>query len=421
MPLEKQIGDAATALSQNQYVDALDGTYWIDGWDATLGAGDLEVDIEPGEGAINTGGVETTETQTVDFAADVDEDDPRKAVVSVDDTGTVQKTLGDPMPADPEGEVRERTFDPAPPTNAPGVVVCEVWIDSDTTEFVNDDIRDRRVANVVGELDSPTLRRQQSVTDLDDENEDVSVDLTTGIISSNGNIQTENVTDSFSPDDNDNFEDRGGDWVGRRWDVKESGFYQFNYIPSVTSSFDGFEEFRVIRNSDDEEIFRDTEYESGSGFDAEDYTSPFLELDSSETYTAESKAVGSIQPYDDGFSGTGDFTDLIEPTINNSASSRVWGYSETNVTHEVNSGEATIEIEDHPVDVFEWDRFTYQKGGGVEVYIESDDGSGWEESAGPIERGSLLSFIDPDSDTRFRVEFTDAEGELRSVYRSWRV
>ena len=147
MPLEKQIGDAATALSQNQYVDALDGTYWVSGWEATLGDGDLEVDIAPGEGAINTGGVETTETQTVDFAGDPDADNPRKAVISVDDTETVQKTLGDPMPADPEGEVRERTIDPSPPTNAPGVVVAEVWIGAGVTALVGDDVRDRRVAN----------------------------------------------------------------------------------------------------------------------------------------------------------------------------------------------------------------------------------------------------------------------------------
>ena len=147
MPLEKQIGDAATALSQNQYIDALDGTYWIDGWDATLGAGDLEVDIEPGEGVINTESVETTEAQVVDFADDVDATNPRKAVISVDDTGTVQKTLGDAMPADPEGEVRERTFDPAPPTNAPGVVVAEVWLDAGASSLVSGDIRDRRVGN----------------------------------------------------------------------------------------------------------------------------------------------------------------------------------------------------------------------------------------------------------------------------------
>ena len=183
MPLEKEIGDAATALSQNQYIDALDGTYWIDGWDATLGTGDLEVDIAPGEGAINTGDVETTATQTVDFTGDLDATNPRKGVISVDDTGTVQKTLGDAMPADPEGEVRERTFDPAPPTNAPGVVVAEVWLAAGATALVSEDVRDRRVSNnaiesfeapsffggfVVGRgVSVPETVRQSSATGID--------------------------------------------------------------------------------------------------------------------------------------------------------------------------------------------------------------------------------------------------------------
>jgi len=147
MPLEKEIGDAATALSQNQYTDALDGTYWVDGWDATLGDGDLEVDIAPGSGAIGALDAETETTQTVDFTGDPDAEDPRKAVISVDDTGTVQKTLGDAMPAEPAGEVRERTFNPAPPASVPGVVVAEVWLPAGAAGLVSDDISDRRLSN----------------------------------------------------------------------------------------------------------------------------------------------------------------------------------------------------------------------------------------------------------------------------------
>ena len=182
MPLEKQIGDAATALSQNQYVDALDGTYWVSGWDATIGTGDLEVDIAPGEGAINTGSVETAETQTVDFTGDVDADDPRKAVISVDDTGTVQKTLGDPVAAAPVGEVRERTFDPAPPTNAPGVVVAEVWIGAGATALVSADVRDRRVGNSLSDFEgTPNVPNWQEDSNSpftpSDRNSDVLLDL----------------------------------------------------------------------------------------------------------------------------------------------------------------------------------------------------------------------------------------------------
>ena len=35
MVLNIDIGDGADALAQNQYIEALGGTYWIDGWDAT--------------------------------------------------------------------------------------------------------------------------------------------------------------------------------------------------------------------------------------------------------------------------------------------------------------------------------------------------------------------------------------------------
>ncbi|AGM11163.1 hypothetical protein M196_gp71 [Halorubrum tailed virus 4] len=147
MPIDFDIGDGADALGRNQLSDALDGTYWVSGWDATLGTGDLEVDIAAGEGAINGGDVSTGSTQTVDFTGDVDATNPRKAVISVDDTGTVQKTLGTAVPAAPTDEVRFRTYDPQPPTNAPGVVVAEVWLAAGATSLVSDDVRDRRVTN----------------------------------------------------------------------------------------------------------------------------------------------------------------------------------------------------------------------------------------------------------------------------------
>lgn len=147
MPYDVDIGDGADALGRNQLSDALDGTYWVSGWDATLGTGDLEVDIAAGEGAINGGDVSTGSTQTVDFTGDVDGTDPRKAVISVDDTGTVQKTLGTAVPAAPTDEVRFRTYDPQPPTNAPGVVVAEVWLAAGATGLVSADVRDRRVGN----------------------------------------------------------------------------------------------------------------------------------------------------------------------------------------------------------------------------------------------------------------------------------
>jgi len=147
MTLDIDIGDGADALTINQLRDALDGTYWVSGWDASVGAGDLEVDVTSGEGAINGGGVSSDSTQIVDFTGGPDPDGPRKAIISVDDTGTVQKTLGDAMPAEPTGEIRERTFNPAPPASVPGAPVAEVWLAAGTTTLDSADLRDRRVAN----------------------------------------------------------------------------------------------------------------------------------------------------------------------------------------------------------------------------------------------------------------------------------
>jgi len=147
MVLNIDIGDGADALAQNQYIEALGGTYWIDGWDATLDAGDLEVDIAAGSGTINGDYVSTGATQTVDFTGDVDGTEPRKAVISVDETGMVQKTIGETTPPKPVGELGFRTYDPAPPPAAPGVVVAEVWLDAGVASLESSDVRDRRVTN----------------------------------------------------------------------------------------------------------------------------------------------------------------------------------------------------------------------------------------------------------------------------------
>lgn len=178
MPYDVNIGDGADALGQNQLTDALDGTYWVSGWDATLGTGDLEVDIAAGTGAINGGDVSTGSTQTVDFTADVDGTEPRKAVISVDDTGTVQKTIGETAPATPSGEVRFRTFDPAPPATAPGVVVAEVWLDAGVTSLNSDDVRDRRVANTPASRPSLALLTQPVSEDSTSNLDPVSYDFT---------------------------------------------------------------------------------------------------------------------------------------------------------------------------------------------------------------------------------------------------
>lgn len=147
MPLEYNNQDGADALGQNQYTDALGGTYWSTGWEATPGTGSLEVDIATGTGSVDGTSVETTSVQTIDFTGDVDPDDPRKAVIYVGSGATVTKSLGTPEAARPTNQIREQTYTPSPPDSVIGVVVAEVWLGAGATEVVSADIRDRRVAN----------------------------------------------------------------------------------------------------------------------------------------------------------------------------------------------------------------------------------------------------------------------------------
>lgn len=156
MPLDLDIQDGANVLDNNQLQEALNGTYWVSGWDASLGTGSLEVDIAAGAGSVGTIDIKTTTTKTVDFTGDVDPNNPRKAIISFDDTGTVQKTLGDPEQPRPVNQVREKTFTPSPPASVSGVVITEVWLASGVASLVGADLRDRRVSNVSAEARVPS-------------------------------------------------------------------------------------------------------------------------------------------------------------------------------------------------------------------------------------------------------------------------
>lgn len=147
MTLQFDVGHGADALAINQFEDALSGTYWSSGWDASPGTNSLEVDVTAGNGYLNDSTVSTGATQTLDFSTDVDSTYPRKAIIYVDGNG-VQKSVGNTASALPDGEVRFRTYDPTPPASISGVVVAEVWIGAGATDVTTDDIRDRRVANM---------------------------------------------------------------------------------------------------------------------------------------------------------------------------------------------------------------------------------------------------------------------------------
>ena len=104
----------------------------------------MEVDIAVGVAWVN--GVE------VPFAGDsiaisaADANYPRKDLVSIDSTGTLQVTEGTPGAADPSGDSGAQTFTPVPPAlPADETLICEVWVAAAAVGIVDANITDRRL------------------------------------------------------------------------------------------------------------------------------------------------------------------------------------------------------------------------------------------------------------------------------------
>lgn len=132
---------------------------------------------------------------------------------------------------------------------------------------------------------------------------------------------------------------------------------------------------------------------------------------------------GGGGPYD--VSGISGVVDLSFSFGNNEDSYR----AEADVTIDPNNGPAsgTAYVEwARPNDLYRWDSVLYlateQGDGSVDVYIEADDGSGFSEVAGPVDRGSQID-VKPGHDVRFRVEFskttTSDRALLDSIYRRY--
>jgi len=161
MGLDVDIGDGADALTINQLQLALSSTYHVSGCALSLGPNALEVDVASGtvvvdDTSVSFGGA------TADLSTDVDPDDPRKVVLSIDSNGSLVTTAGTPATAKPTNEIRFRTFDPAPPADPPGVVVGSVWLAAGASSLESADLRDRRVSNDAAESTTTSERIQEA-------------------------------------------------------------------------------------------------------------------------------------------------------------------------------------------------------------------------------------------------------------------
>jgi len=405
MVLNIDIGDGADALAQNQYIEALGGTYWIDGWDATLEAGDLEVDIAAGSGTINGGNVSTGATQTVDFTGDVDGTEPRKAVISVDETGMVQKTIGETTPPKPVGELRFRTYDPAPPPAAPGVVVAEVWLDAGVASLESSDVRDRRVTNQAAQSETSipftkTVRAETfeepdlTLTHTDSEVASESVQIKAGtVIGSTADPEDPYATGSAtSPSGLVINPNRTLSGVETQVDANVSGVTTLRLVSDSDGSLIAS---KSISGSGTYSITADTPLEPGARYRV------VVDADGA-TYT---DALGDTNTA----SASSSDVDIVSGYLSGSVTSRTISLNYVTALYPSTSGTAYIE-RPYPPGVHSWDAATFQAtpdGETVEVFVEesTDGGTTWDEIQGPISRGDQID-APPSAAVRFRVELS---------------
>ncbi|WDY79109.1 hypothetical protein ORFS12 [Halorubrum tailed virus] len=423
MVLNIDIGDGADALAQNQYIGALGGTYLIDGWDATLGAGDLEVDIAAGSGTINGGNVSTGATQTVDFTGDVDGTEPRKAVISVDETGMVQKTIGETTPPKPVGVLRFRTYDPAPPPAAPGVVVAEVWLDAGVASLESSDVRDRRVTNQAAQsaTSTPFTKTVRAETF---EEPDLTLTHTNSEVASES-VQIAGTVNGSTADPTD--PSYTGNSTSPRGLVINPNRTLSGVETQVNADVSGVTTLRLVSDSDESLIA--SKSISGSGTYSITADTP---LEPGARYRVVVDADGA--PYTDArgsvntASATSSDVDVVEGCLAGSVTSRTMCLNYVTAVYESTSGTAYIE-RPYPPDVHSWDAATFQAtpdGETVEVFVEesTDDGTTWDEIQGPISRGDQI-VAPPSAAVRFRVglsrEDTSNNPTLDSIYLRYEV
>lgn len=147
------IGQGYSALDAQAARDRLDGFAVINGLKVTTDGSDLTLDVGSSagggsatvgqsSGSVDTVSLSSAGTVTLDAA---DSTNPRKDVVYIDTSGTLQVETGVAEPADPSGNVRFETFQPEPPEpSTAGTILAEVWVAAGTSSIASSDIRDRR-------------------------------------------------------------------------------------------------------------------------------------------------------------------------------------------------------------------------------------------------------------------------------------
>lgn len=204
-------------------------------------------------------------------------------------------------------------------------------------------------------------------------------------------------------------------------------------VSELTVTFSAYEsgdvatEVRVTRQSDGEILYQETGLSVGDG---ETHTAA-VDLSAETSYSIEVATSGTYQQAST--SGTSEedvpFTSEVIDITNGAyeGDKHTTGlFSITEIEAKANDREGSVSISwPNPPDVYRWDAASYQAtqdGETVDVFVEADDGSGWTEIAGPINRGDQIN-ADPGSEVRFRVDLSREDvansPTLDAIYRRW--
>ena len=135
--------------AENRTVEALQGNYVDNGVEVSTDGTDMTLDVA--SGTIVQDNEEQGIGATTVTVPDNTEDEPRKDIVYVDDTQSVEVATGaseSPEPALEDVDSVFHTAQPSPPSlvNQDDVVVlAEVWVEDGATEIEEDELSDRRL------------------------------------------------------------------------------------------------------------------------------------------------------------------------------------------------------------------------------------------------------------------------------------
>ena len=142
-------GDGAQLMDIMQMQAALNGYSIVDPSEAavTPGSSSLTVDVAGAPSGARLGGpAESFSGETGVTLPSPDSTDPRKALVYLDSSGTVQTLGGTPAAAEPSGDVRAKTGVPTVPIPAFDFLpLAEVWLPAGASDITSSDIFSRRM------------------------------------------------------------------------------------------------------------------------------------------------------------------------------------------------------------------------------------------------------------------------------------